>query len=156
MHPLYLLCFGITVAVPPWVKKTDFISLNSLERFSAPKAISKFPAKLSQQSLVNSFIDQIQVQTIKDHVTKLSSFPERYYQSQNGADAATWLYNEVENLSKSTSPKVKLSVKYFQHSQWTQPSVIARLEPVTSTGPGDIVITGTHFDTASYDIGGGS
>ncbi|KAJ3307758.1 hypothetical protein HDV04_002611, partial [Boothiomyces sp. JEL0838] len=150
------LAISSIVAVPPWVKKTDFKNFDRIERFSAPTAISSFPTKLSQQTLVNSYINQIQIDNLKAHVNKLTSFPERYYQSQNGADAATWLYNEVVNLAKSASPKVKLTVKYFQHSQWTQPSVIARLEPVTSTGPGDIIITGTHFDTASYDIGGGS
>ncbi|KAJ3272308.1 Leucine aminopeptidase 1 [Terramyces sp. JEL0728] len=150
------LALAITsvVSVPPWVKKTEFKNFDSIEKFSAPKAISTFPTALSQQTLVNSLISQIQVDNVKAHVTKLSSFPERYYKSQNGVDAAAWLYNEVANLAKVVSPKVKLTVQYFKHTQWKQPSVIARLEPVTATGPGDIVITGTHFDTASYNKGG--
>ncbi|KAJ3319369.1 Leucine aminopeptidase 1 [Boothiomyces sp. JEL0866] len=150
------LAISSVLSVPPWVKKTDFKNFDTVERFSAPKAISTFPSALAQQNLVNSLISQIQVDKVKAHLTKLASFPERYYKSQNGVDAATWLSNEVTSLAATASPKVKLTVKYFKHTQWKQPSVIARLEPVTSTGPGDIVITGTHFDTASYNKGGGS
>ena len=48
-----------------------------------------------------------------------------------------------------TSSDVILSVKYFNHS-WVEPSVIARLEPKTPVaGATDVVITGSHFDTAA-------
>ena len=48
-----------------------------------------------------------------------------------------------------TSSDVVLTVKYFKHS-WNQPSIIARLEPkVSVSGATDVVITGSHFDTAA-------
>lgn len=66
--------------------------------------------------------------------------------------AAKWLLKEVAKLKHLASPDVVLSAQLFKHPKWQQPSVIARLEARNNTD-NDIVITGTHFDTAGYGTG---
>lgn len=101
---------------------------------------------------MSALTSKIDVDLVKKHLVTLTEFPERYYKGDNGVLAAKWLYNEVVALNASAFSDVLLTVRMFNHPKWKQPSVIARLES-RSGSPGDIVITGTHFDTAGYGTG---
>lgn len=123
----------------------------------APSPISSFPTVLAQQLLVNTLISKINPDLVKKHLVRLTEFPERYMNSNNGDLAAKWLMDEVISLNASVSSEVLLTVKLVYHKnsrgvlRWKQPSVIARLESKKG-GATDIVITGTHFDTRGDDV----
>ncbi|KAJ3256114.1 Leucine aminopeptidase 1 [Boothiomyces macroporosus] len=141
----YLL--ALAFAIPPTKFATE-IKHNAAPQ--GPKAISSFPTALKQQTLVHNMISKIDPASIKNYLVTLTQFPERYYTSQNGVKAANWLMQQVQNLQSQVSPDAVLTVKLFKHPKWIEPSVIARYEAKNSTGPGDILIAGTHFDTASH------
>ncbi|KAI8910353.1 hypothetical protein EDD86DRAFT_138258 [Gorgonomyces haynaldii] len=118
----------------------------------APAPISTIPSAPKQQTLVNSLIGNINDTYTKNFLVRMTQFPERYYQSTNGVAASNWIKDQVSLLIPQTSSDVVLSVKLFAHS-FKQPSVIARLEARTNTGPGDIVVVGTHLDTLGTGSG---
>lgn len=113
-----------------------------------PPAISQFPKSLSHGDIVNKMKTTASPDLLKAYIVRLTQFPERYYKSKNGVASAQWIYQQIADLIPKTSSDVVLTVKYFNHT-WLQPSVIARLESKTSTGAQDVVITGSHFDTAA-------
>jgi hypothetical protein len=123
----------------------------------APSPVSSFPKILAQQPLVNNLISKINPDLVKKHLVRLTEFPERYMDSNNGDLAARWLMDEVISLNSSVSSEVLLTVKLVYHKnargvlRWKQPSVIARLESKKRAAT-DIVITGTHFDTRGDDV----
>ncbi|KAI9346272.1 hypothetical protein BDR26DRAFT_795640, partial [Obelidium mucronatum] len=100
------------------------------------------------QSVVNPLLTKVDQGQITTWMTRLTQFPERYYKSQNGVDAANWIMSTVQALPVPAG--AKLSVYLYKHSGFIQPSVIARYEAVTPTTARGIVITGSHFDTAAY------
>ncbi|KAJ3330776.1 Leucine aminopeptidase 1, partial [Kappamyces sp. JEL0680] len=117
----------------------------SLVNAAAPKPISAFPTAVAQSSAVNALLPNIDADKVKSWMTSLTLFPERYYQSQNGIKAAKWILDQVAALKAPAG--TKLSVKFYNHTKFIQPSVIARYESVSQSGPIDTVITGSHFDT---------
>ncbi|KAI8901494.1 hypothetical protein BC833DRAFT_577358 [Globomyces pollinis-pini] len=119
-------------------------------RVQAVPSASKFPSALAQQPLVNDLISSISQDSIQGFVNKLTQFPERHYQSQNGVDSAKWLFDQATALQSVISPDTVLTVRFFNHTQWKQPSVIVRLEPKKLPAASDIVIIGAHFDTLTY------
>ena len=153
---LTTLFFSSLLSLPHGIEDIEMSKPGGSESdypIKAPPAISKFPSALGQQSLVKSLISKIDESQVRAHLVRLTQFPERYYKSDNGVAAAQWLYTQVVALNASASPDVLLTVRYFNHPQWKQPSVVARLEARNNQGPGDIIITGTHFDTVGKGSG---
>jgi bacterial leucyl aminopeptidase len=144
MYFATFLLSALTLALPVDVELDD----RAITR--GPIAISKFPTSLQNFDLANSLIAVADIELIKAYMLRLTQFPERWYQSESGLAAALWIKDQIDILQPLVSPDVVLSVNLFKHT-WKQPSVIARLEAKnTANGaPGDIVITGSHFDTAA-------
>ncbi|KAI9324155.1 hypothetical protein BDR26DRAFT_1015070 [Obelidium mucronatum] len=119
-----------------------------LERLAAPPSPITLPTVPAFQSVVNPLLSRVDQGQITTWMTRLTQFPERYYQSQNGVAAANWIMSTVQALPVPSG--AKLSVYLYKHSNFIQPSVIARYEAATPTTARGIVITGSHFDTAAY------
>ena len=115
-----------------------------------PAPLSPVPVNLAQTSLVKDLLENASEDSARTFLTRLTQFPDRYWKSQNGIDAAKWIQDQVIALNSSVDPNVKLTVRLFEHSWKMQPSVIARLESAIPTPNTDIVITGTHLDTIAY------
>jgi leucyl aminopeptidase len=118
-----------------------------------PPSVSVFPKAVMQKELVDSLLASIDKARVKTFLETLSSFPERYYLSNNGVKAAEWIRDQVLSYRSMLSPDVTLTVTLFEHSWKKQPSVIARLEKKAPTNYQDIVIVGTHFDTLGKGSG---
>jgi bacterial leucyl aminopeptidase len=151
ISPVILLLAAVSAAPFPPQFATQYTQAH-LVKVKAPMASSTVPSALRQQQLVHNLIGQIDPILVEKHLIRLTEFPERYYESKNGALAGQWLFDEVVALNSSASPDVLLTVRMFKHRKWQQPSVIARLE-ARNGAANDIVITGTHFDTAGYGTG---
>ena len=116
----------------------------------APGPLSPIPVSPQIQDQVKAMLSEhLDVSKTKAWLTRFTGFPERYYKSQNGIEAAHWIRDQVLALADSPlmGRGVRLSVRLFEHSWKMQPSVIARLEPVEGAGTQDIVVTGAHLDT---------
>ncbi|KAI8896537.1 hypothetical protein BC833DRAFT_597174 [Globomyces pollinis-pini] len=115
----------------------------------APKVSTSFPSSISFKSVVDELFNSISQVKSKEFLIRLTQFPERHYQTANGVAAANWIYNQVKQLSVP-SPTVNLTVRFFNHTDFRQPSVIARLESTVPSNISELVIIGTHFDTMTY------
>ena len=143
MYFTALVLFALSIALPTEVDLGKAMT-------QGPPAISKFPTSLQNVELANSMIAVADSDLMQAYMLRLTQFPERWYQSASGVASALWIRDQIVALQPLVSPEVVLTVNLFNHT-WKQPSVIARLEAKnTANGaPGDIVITGSHFDTAS-------
>lgn len=114
---------------------------------NGPGGVSQFPTVLKNEILVQKLISESNVEALKAYLVRMTEFPDRYYTTENGLKSALWIKDQISALQSQVSPDALLTIRLFNHS-WKQPSVIARYESKAPTdSPGDIVITGCHFDT---------
>ncbi|KAJ3204219.1 Leucine aminopeptidase 1 [Dinochytrium kinnereticum] len=116
-----------------------------------PVSSVPIPSKMQFSDVVKPLIASIDQAKVRNWVTGMTSFPERYYTSQNGLKAAQWIMDQVAALPVVNG--AKLSVNLFQHSWKVQPSVIARYEAATPSLLEGIIITGSHLDTLGKGSG---
>ena len=105
-------------------------------------AASVFPDQPTQKTLVESLVNKIDLNIMRQNLETLSSFFTRYYTSDTGVEAAQWIYSELLAIKGS---REDVSVTYFQNS-FKQPSVIARIEGALPA-PHSVVILGSHLDS---------
>jgi len=108
------------------------------------------PRTPSQQALIAPLLSKVSKESVQQFASGLSAFPERYYKSLNGLKSAQWIVDQVNNLQNSVATGAKLTVAFYKHPKWIQPSVIARYESTEASTKEGIVITGSHFDTAGF------
>ena len=75
----------------------------------------------------------------------MTAFNNRYYQSSTGAQASTWIYNQLVTIANGKSG---ITVSQFSHS-WTQKSVIAKFNGASTTAAA--VIIGAHEDSINLN-----
>lgn len=98
--------------------------------------------KLNQPKLVKQLITGVQEAPLRDVITKLSSFHNRYYNAQTGVDSQNYIKNHWEDILRTRSDA---KVEFFEHSRWMQPSVIASIQG--STAPDEYIVIGGHADS---------
>jgi leucyl aminopeptidase len=105
---------------------------------SAPLVDYTITEGVTTQALVS----QVKEISIRSTIEKLSSFHNRYYKSQTGLDSQAWIKGQWELMSEG---RADVSVEYFKHKNFPQPSVI-----LTITGTemaDDIIVVGGHADS---------
>ncbi|KAL5037377.1 hypothetical protein RTP6_004818 [Batrachochytrium dendrobatidis] len=112
---------------------------------AAPKV---FPKETVEQEKVKPMIDAISQSSMKEFLTKFSSFHTRYYESESGAESSKWLLGQVEAIANSSKrDNILTTVKAFEHS-WGQSSVIARIEAAGANSTDkDILVFSAHQDS---------
>ena len=98
---------------------------------------------------VGELISQLSAISLSETIQKLSSFKNRYYQSESGLAAATWIRDQFNTLARG---RTDIEVSMVQHS-FKQPSVIARITGKTPNKAHETVILGGHSDTLSTNFG---
>lgn len=96
--------------------------------------------QIDNEKVVRDAIAQVDPSQIKQTIEQLSNFNNRYYQSQTGVDAAKWIKNQWQMLSKHRSD---VTVELYEHRSWDQPSVIMTVQGQSD----DIVVVGGHLDS---------
>lgn len=76
--------------------------------------------------------------------------PNRFYNSENGVIGAEFLFEWASSFAGSRLGN-DVGVRYFNHPNWMQPSVIARIEGTTNEEA--MVILGGHQDSTSNSPG---
>ncbi len=104
--------------------------------------------KPTQGEWVRRLLPELQTERLSENVVKLMSFRSRYYQSESGVAAVTWVRDQFVTLGRG---RTDVSVALEQHS-FKQPSVIAR---ITGSGPraNETVILGAHADSINASFG---
>jgi len=137
MHDRFGRCGGFRVHAD----RTEALAVNAtirrLEKLGHARAFDL--ANPVTAALMRDAVDE---NHIVDVITMLSSFPNRYYDSQAGIDAALWLRDYWTDL---TTDRDDVTVTTFDHSGFPQPSVI--LEIRGHSTPDEIVVLGGHLDS---------
>ncbi len=117
----------------PAAAKTPFVSLVNVAQLDP-----------HEQATVTPLINRADEGDLLTLVTKLSSFKNRYYQSQTGEDAAKWIKTQYELIAAGHGD---IEVDFVAH-KFRQPSVVAT---IAGNGPNrdEIVIIGGHIDSIS-------
>lgn len=71
------------------------------------------PADAKYQDEVTPFIGNLTTDTMKEVLTELTSFRNRYYKSSYGAKSCRWLIQQIRDVADGFD---HVSVKEFEHS----------------------------------------
>lgn len=71
------------------------------------------PNKVKYQDEVSPFIGNLTTDTMKEVLTELTSFRNRYYKSSWGAKSCRWLIEQIRDVADGFD---HVSVKEFEHS----------------------------------------
>lgn len=116
------------------------------EAFLPPSDLNKtlVDYSIDQEVLVNSYLKQINTEKILETINKLSSYQNRYYESNHGVESQKWLKSYWESIIKN---RPDARVELFTHG-YSQPSVILTIQGIKS--PQDIIVLGGHGDSISH------
>jgi bacterial leucyl aminopeptidase len=106
--------------------------------------LSKVGYEIKYEKQVNTLLSQLNPQMMWDNLSTLSSFQDRYANSDHGVKAANWIKDYVETLAKNNQ-RSDVTVYTIPTGSYKQPSVIAKIG--TSSAPG--IVIGAHMDTLS-------
>jgi len=101
------------------------------------------PTKPVQQALVDELLERADINIVTATLNQLSGFFTRYYRSQTGVQAAQWIEKEFQNWAFGRDD---INVKFFNHTNFPQPSVIATI-PGQGPNQKSVVIIGAHLDS---------
>jgi bacterial leucyl aminopeptidase len=95
-----------------------------------------------QKSFVQSLLEEVSEEEIRKRIIVLSSFKNRYYQSQYGVDSMNLIKSWWTDLTKHRSDA---SVVMFNHKSFKQPSVVLTIEGRSASE--EIIVLGGHGDS---------
>ena len=139
MHEKFNRCAGF-VAHDSLEEAQAVLNNNMIRKFS--KSMRFLNYSIDQQERVEGMVAQTSEFSIRTVIEKLSSYHNRYYKADTGVQSQAWLKSKWEELSKGRSD---VSVEYFQHSAWPQPSLIMTIEG--NSMKDEIVVIGGHADS---------
>ncbi|ORX38701.1 peptidase family M28 [Kockovaella imperatae] len=103
----------------------------------------------TQHAWVKPCFEDVDTNHMRDVLTHMTSYYNRYYHHVNGARSATWLHNHILDIIKESPFQTYISLEY--HTHWfMQPSIIARFEPPIRNASAPLTIIGAHQDSANY------
>ncbi|CAD6588728.1 MAG: Leucine aminopeptidase 1, partial [Tremellales sp. Tagirdzhanova-0007] len=91
-----------------------------------------------------SVFQSLNTDSMKQFLSKFSSFRTRYYRSDTGKQSQAWLKSQIEAIAKHHP---KMTVKDFPHP-WGQNSIIVRFAPSSADmADAPVTIVGAHQDS---------
>jgi bacterial leucyl aminopeptidase len=102
-----------------------------------------FDYTLDRAPVVAAIVPRIDKDRIATTIRELSSFPNRYYQSPTGVEAARWL----QQRWRSFTTRSDVTVELVPHKGWEQPSVVMTIPGTTKKH--EVVVIGGHLDSIS-------
>ena len=145
MHDEFNRCGGFIV------HESANEALGVLADESSRKMAKNFPFAdytITEGETVRSMVSKVNEFNIRDMIIKLSSFQNRYYKSQTGVDSQEYVKSTWTKLAGARSD---VSVDFYQHSGWPQPSVIMTVEGTSKKD--EIIIIGGHADSIAGFFG---
>ncbi|KII92043.1 hypothetical protein PLICRDRAFT_103137 [Plicaturopsis crispa FD-325 SS-3] len=125
---------------------------DDIESKVALKAVSEtvWP-ELKHQTKVQDVISHLDIHNLRDTLTTLTSFFNRFYKSEHGAQSSHWIYLHILDIIAKAPASTSISVEKFTHP-FPQSSIIARFEPPTRNASSPIIVIGAHQDSANYKL----
>lgn len=101
--------------------------------------------QIKHEKQVTALIETITPANMWENLTTLTSFKDRYADSNNGVKAADWIKAKIESIAKETGHNDVTVYTVSTGSRYKQPSVVAKFG--NSDKPG--IVIGGHIDTLS-------
>lgn len=95
---------------------------------------------IDQQDTVKALVEKVDEFKIRETITKLTSFKNRYYKSTHGVNSSNWIFDHWTELSKGRSDA---KVTKWNHTNWPQPSIVLELKGKSD----DVIVVGGHADS---------
>jgi len=92
---------------------------------------------------VDALAQDLEIENLRDTITKLGTYYTRYYNSDTAKQAAQWLFQQYEDYAAFRSD---ITIEYFDHT-WKMPSIIARIQGEQGDAGATRVILGAHEDS---------
>ncbi|TDZ18663.1 Leucine aminopeptidase 1 [Colletotrichum orbiculare MAFF 240422] len=105
--------------------------------------------KIAHQRLVRPLFPKVNQTRMRDVLTHLSGFYNRYFDGPTGEESSQWLHDHVADIIADAPYHTHISLEYFTHD-FAQSSVIARFEPKVRDFSKPLTIIGAHQDSANY------
>jgi len=143
------LCGGF-INVTDAYNSSHFSNENSalfLEKYIPKTSISKkqFNYGINHTKEVNQLLALLNPDEMWKNLTKLSSYTDRYANSDTGLGAARWIKSQVEQIAKDNGRTDVTTSIINTGTSYKQPSVVVKIG--NSTKPA--VVVGAHMDTLS-------
>lgn len=139
MHDKFNRCGGFVVHESK-EEAIQVIEAEGIRKFAKNKSFVNY--SISEGTLVNKLVPQVQETSIRDMILKLSSYKNRYYKSQTGVDSQVYVKNTWEKLASNRSD---IKVELYKHRAYPQPSVILTIEGKSKKD--EILVIGGHGDS---------
>lgn len=118
----------------------DALAFNN--KSASLKSTKAIGYSINNSATVDSLLSQLSSTNIESTISNLSSYYNRYYESQSGLNSTASILDNWRTIAASRSD---ISIEYYQHANWAQPSVIVT---INGTLLGDeIVVVGGHLDS---------
>ncbi|MFH2204563.1 MAG: M20/M25/M40 family metallo-hydrolase [Elusimicrobiota bacterium] len=121
----------------------------ALRELAAPRV--KVPVRmysLGQPAAVAPMVDRVSEASLRQVISSLAGFNNRYYKSKDGVASAEWISSQWKDLAKGRDD---IDVEFYRHD-WPQSSVILTVRGTKE--PGKILIMGGHADSIAGYWGG--
>ncbi len=109
---------------------------------AAKATVNSGPYTVNQKAVVASLVAKVQEAGIRSTIETLAAFNNRFFTSETGVEAATWLQGRWQALAGNIPGA---TTQLFKHQGWRQPSVILTIPGVEK--PDEIVVLGGHLDS---------
>jgi len=128
---------------------TDYQDVKQYKKAADPLP---FPAAPVNQAYINPLLNLVNTELVYGSITTLSNFFTRYYRSETGVAASSWVQQRFAQLSIGVPG---ITVVNFTYTNFPQVSVIATI-PGTQEDGQNVVIIGAHLDSVGSSATGRS
>ncbi len=136
-HEGFHRCGGFMVH-ESYEKALEEVQNDSSRQFA--KNVSFADYSINQGSQVNARIGEAREIRIRKMIQKLSSFKNRYFESETGLESQEYIFNEWKSIGSGRSD---IEVKKFKHNSWPQDTIIA----VMRGSSDEKIVIGGHADS---------
>lgn len=119
----------------------------------AGQAIANFDnRRLNQAAYLDKTLSELTEKGLFETVSALEKFGTRYCKSDTGTQAAEFIAKRFKEIAKNRND---VTVGFFKHSRFQQPSVIARIEGRGELAK-EVIVLGAHEDSINQRAFGNS
>ena len=97
---------------------------------------------INQENQVKALLKEVKEPNIRQVISKLSSYRNRYYTSDTGVESQVWLHKHWQSLAKNRSD---VRVYRWKHKNWPQDSIVMEIKGKSS----DKIVVGGHGDSVA-------
>jgi leucyl aminopeptidase len=124
---------------------TDHVDFyNARDFVTVQESPKKFPDAVHHRPQVEKLSKNISKMNMKNNLSQLTSFFNRYFKSEDGYRSSAWISQQIDDIAAANNENVTVSL--WDH-EWQQKSVVARIPG--SKNPEHVVVLGAHLDSVN-------